>query len=88
MVRVYKTSNAYDNTSPWWEPTTLFMTELCNNNKNLPLRISCFNYTNSGAHKEYGSVFVTTRDLEMMGEKKILTIKNKKGKTTGKVNFN
>ena len=88
MVRVYKTANAYDDINPWWEPTTLFMTELCNNNKNLPMRISCFNYTNSGAHKEYGSAIVTTRDIEMMGDKKILRLENKKGSLAGYIQFN
>ena len=88
MVRVYKTANAYDDINPWWEPTTLFMTELCNNNKNLPMRISCFNYTNSGAHKEYGSAIVTTRDIEMMGDKKILKLENKKGSLAGYIQFN
>ena len=44
MVKVYKTTTAHDNLHPWWEPTTLFMTDFCNNNKQLPLRISVMHY--------------------------------------------
>lgn len=44
MVKVFKTATAHDELNPWWEPQTLLMTEFCNNNKQLPIRISVFNY--------------------------------------------
>ena len=61
MVKVFKTSTAYDDCTPWWEPITLKMTEFCNNNKQLPLRISVYNYSNSGDPSLYGSVEISTR---------------------------
>lgn len=54
MVKVFRTPTAHDEIKPWWEPTTLFMTEFCNNNKQLPIRISVKNYVNAGTHKVYG----------------------------------
>ena len=82
MVKVFKTSIAHDQLNPWWEPHTLFMTEFCNNNKQLPLRITVNNYKNSGQPEQYGSVETTTRAIEMLsGESLYLT--NQKGKRTG-----
>lgn len=68
MVRVLTTSIYHDTISPNWEPHTLYMTDFCNNNKQLPLRISVLNYVNNGPHKLYGSVNITTRGIEMLGE--------------------
>ena len=82
MVRVYQTAIAHDEVSPWWEPKTLYMTEFCNNNKMLPLRFTVYNYRNNGVHKQYGSVEITTRGIEMLPKAK-LDLKNSKGKTTG-----
>ena len=87
MVRVFTTSTAHDETNPWWEPHTLFMTEFCNNNKQLPLRISVKNYSNNDAHKMYGSVEVTTRGIEMLSGGQ-LNLTNEAGKVTGSIRFN
>lgn len=60
------------------------MTEFCNNNKFLPMRLSVFKYTNSGDHPSYGSVVTTTRDIEMLpdGPEGKLYLNNSKGKKT------
>ena len=50
MVRVFRTANYYDTVKPRWEPHTLTMTQFCNNNKQLPIRISVYNYKNTGDH--------------------------------------
>ena len=84
MVQVFKTSTAHDDLNPWWEPQTLFMTEFCNNNKQLPIRITVKNYSNAGAHKVYGSVDTTTRNIEMLAGG-ILELKDAKGKTKGSI---
>ena len=63
------------------------MTEFCNNNKQLPLRISVHNYKNQGSHDLYGSLDITTRGIEM-NPNIPLQIKNAKGKVTGSITFN
>ena len=65
------------------------MTEFCNNNKQLPLRISVKNYENNGPHKLYGSVNITCRGIEMLREgEDELEIRNAKGRVTGRLTFN
>ena len=83
-MKVFKTPHAYDVTDPWWEPHQLFMTEFCNNNKQLPLRISVYNYKNSGQHALYGDVETTTRDIEMLAGG-ALELKDAKGRTKGTI---
>lgn len=87
MVIVFRTQTAYDQINPWWEPNTLSMTEFCNNNKLLPLKISVKCDQNYGVHKIYGSVEITTRGIEMAGLQS-LELKNAKGKVTGTITFN
>jgi len=48
MVNVHQTNRAYGECKPWWEPEKLAMTEFCNNDKTLPLKITVFNYSNNG----------------------------------------
>ena len=43
-VRVHKTGYMFNTTDCNWDPVTLKLTTLCNNNKTLPLRISVFCY--------------------------------------------
>jgi|688.fasta_scaffold419155_2 hypothetical protein len=63
------------------------MTEFCGNNKFLPMKISVYNYQNSGDHPCYGTVVLTTRDIEMtLGQN--IAIKNEKGKVRGHIKFN
>ena len=64
------------------------MTEFCNNNKQLPLRISVYNYKNHGAHKLYGFVEITARGIEMAYNVNKLALTNKKGKVKGHIEFN
>ena len=87
LVRVFKTSTAHGDINPWWEPHQLYMTDFCNNNKQLPLRISVYNYKNSGAHNLYGSVDTTTRNIEMLAGG-TLALKDAKGKVKGTITFN
>ena len=65
------------------------MSELCNNNKLLDLRLTVKSRTNSGDHPIYGSVTTSTREIEMLPEKeKVLQLKDVKGKPAGTVKFN
>ena len=88
MVKVFSTLIAYDQINPWWEPTTLAMTEFCNNNKQLPLRISVYNYQNHGDPQLYGQVETTARAIEMAYQANSLELSNAKGKVTGSITFN
>jgi len=63
------------------------MSEFCNNNKLLPIRLTVYNYRNNGTHKMYGQVMTTTRDIEMRQDR-TLELRNAKGKVVGKVSFN
>ena len=49
-VRVHKTDWMFNTTECNWDPITIKLTTLCNNNKTLPLRMSLFCYQNSGEH--------------------------------------
>ena len=88
MVRIFKTSIVHDDTHPWWEAVTLNMTEFCNNNKQLPLRISVYNYRNEGQHSLYGYTEKTTREIEMIGQGGVIELKDKKNRTSGTLRFN
>ena len=67
----------------------MHMSELCNNNKNLPLRLTVASYTNSGDDPIYGSIVTSTKEIEMLPEKDMtLQLKNKKGKPAGTIKFN
>lgn len=57
------------------------MTDFCNNNKILPIRISVFNYSNAGEHEMYGRVVTSVREIEM--GKTNLEITSKRNKLMG-----
>lgn len=84
FVKVYRTNHKFQETNPWWDPHLMTMTEFCNNNKHLPIRLSVYNYSNSGEHKMYGSVEITTRGIEMLPGK-VLVLKDPKGRVTGQI---
>ncbi len=69
FVQVHKTNYKFDETNPWWDPYEMNMSELCNNNKNLPLRLTVASYTNSGDDPIYGSITTSTKEIEMLPEK-------------------
>ena len=65
------------------------MSELCNNNKALQIRLTVKSYTNSGDDPIYGSVVTTTRAIEMLPEKnRTLHLKDRNGKAGGTITFN
>lgn len=64
-MRVFKTEFKYDEINPWWDAYQMSMTNFCNNNKTLPIRISVRSYRNAGQHPFYGTVVTTTREIEM-----------------------
>jgi hypothetical protein len=64
-MKVFKTEFKYDEVNPWWDAYEMTMTDFCNNNKTLPIRISVCCYRNSGKHPIYGTVVTTTREIEM-----------------------
>ena len=84
-VRVLKTNYTFDNKNPLWDPIACSMSEICNSNKVLPLRLSVYSYDNSGEHFLYGRVVTTIREIEMGCT--TLQIRNPKGKVSGKINF-
>lgn len=86
-MRVFKSEFKYDEVNPWWDANQMSMTDFCNNNKTLPIRISVRSYRNAGEHPFYGSVVTTTREIEM-GGKNDIEIKDKNGKVQGTLKFN
>ena len=65
------------------------LSELCNNNKNLPVRFTVGSYTNSGDDPLYGTVVTSMKEVEMLPEKNMkLNLKDKKGKDAGYIKFN
>lgn len=88
FVRIWQSRTAHDDISPWWEPQELSMTEFCNNNKMLPLRLTVYNYRNNGTHESYGYVETSTRGIEMVGSEEPMIIRDKKGKKMGELFFN
>mgnify|MGYP000029303838 CR=1 FL=1 len=64
------------------------MTEFCNNNKELPLKISVYNHTNNGDHKLYGSTMTTARQIEMKAAGEHLILTNAKKQKIGYIAFN
>jgi len=86
MVKVYRSDNKHD-CNPWWDAEQITMPEFCNCNKYLPIKLTILSYVNSGEHPCYGSVTTTTRDIEMLPDKR-LTIKNSKGEENGYIQFN
>ena len=65
------------------------MSNLCNNNKNLPIKFTVVCYTNKGEEPVYGSVVTTTRAIEMLPEnKRTLDLLTDKGKFGGTITFN
>lgn len=64
-VRVYKTNFIFDTCNPIWDPFSIKMSNLCNSNKKLPLKLSVHNFKNYGTHYCYGSVITSLREIEM-----------------------
>ena len=88
-MQVYKTDYRFDEYKPWWDPYEMGMSELCNNNKNLPLRLTVASYTNSGDDPTYGSIVTSTKEIEMLPEKNMtLQLKDRRGKPAGTITFN
>jgi len=83
-IRVHKTNYQFDTCKPMWDPFTLRMSTLCNNNKKLPLRFSVHSFKNYGIHYCYGEVITSLREIEM-DENKVFPIKRKNGKPGGEV---
>lgn len=43
-VRIFKSNYIFSSNTPYWDPFTIKMSSLCNNNKKLPLRISVLSF--------------------------------------------
>jgi hypothetical protein len=86
-MRVFKTDNKFDDPSPWWDAYQMTMTDFCNNNKHLPIRLTVKSYVNSGDHPVYGSIITTTRDIEMANGG-MMDITDIKGRKSGSISFN
>ena len=89
-MRVYKSAVYYDQTNqtnnikPRWEPHTLTINEFSNNT---PIRISVYNYRNTGEHQLYGSIETTARAIQMNGKGVPMEIYDKKGRRGGTITF-
>lgn len=59
------------------------MTDLCNNNKTLPLRFSVFCFTNTGAHSLYGRCVTSVREIEMGAD--VLELFSERNKFAGTI---
>ena len=64
------------------------MSELCNSNKFLPIRLTVKSQGNTGDDYVYGSVTTTVRGIEMLNRKEHMTLTDAKGNKTGKIWFN
>ena len=54
------------------------LTDFCNNNKLLPIRLSVLSFENSGEHQLYGRVITSVREIEMGKNKLELLSKRKR----------
>ena len=82
-VRVHKTNFISDRHRKLnFDSLNTKMTDFCNNNKKLPVRISVYNYTNSGDHELYGRVVTSVREIEMRRGQNFELI-NKRNKCMG-----
>ena len=59
------------------------MTDLCSNNKKLPLRLSVCCYENSGGHHLYGRVVTSVKEIEMGLDELVLI--SKRGRRAGEL---
>ena len=65
-MRVFKTNFEFDKCKDLnFDPILFKMTDFCNNNKTLPIRVSVYNYSNAGDHELYGRVVTSVREIEM-----------------------
>ena len=90
FVVAWRSHIAHDEIKPWWEPTQLHMNVFCNNDKELPLRITVNNQRGNSQsnQKIYGFVETTTNEIEMLGTSAPIPIKNENGKVKGQLYFN
>ena len=80
-LKVLQTAYCYLETQPKWENHQLTMIEVCNNQKDLPLKLTVQSYQTSGEHLTYGTCETTMQELMEMNEK-ILFLNNAKGRKT------
>ncbi|XP_075252621.1 copine-8-like isoform X2 [Convolutriloba macropyga] len=76
---VGQTEVVEDNLNPRWAPFVINCAIFCNNDKNLPIRIDCFDFDSDGGHDLIGSCEMTTEELlEDVGSKEFPLINEKK----------
>ena len=83
-VRVHKTKfimNKHKNLD--FDLIRAKLTDICNNDKTLPIRISVYSYDNSDSHQLYGHIYTSVREIGMgLSELELI---NKRGKFMGKL---
>ena len=78
-VRVKKTITIFDQCKNLnFDSLEFKLTDFCNNNKVLPIRISVHCYSNAGEHELYGRVITSVREIEMGKHKLEIISKRKK----------
>ncbi|DBA04555.1 TPA: hypothetical protein N0F65_011103, partial [Lagenidium giganteum] len=83
-IRVWQTEVIRNNLNPRWRLATLGVQQLCNGDRNRPLKLVCMDWEDSGRHQFIGECFTTASEL-MSGEKTSFNLINperqrKKGK--------
>ena len=85
-VRIKKTSFIFDKSKNLdFDHIKAKLTDFCNKNKTLPIRLSVYNYTNVGDHDLYGQVITSVREIEI--GKTELELRSKRNKYMGTLNI-
>ncbi|KAG7349143.1 C2 domain containing protein [Nitzschia inconspicua] len=61
---VYRSEHIDNNLNPYWRPTNIGLEELCYGDLEWPLKVSVFDYENSGKHRLIGEFETTIADLQ------------------------
>ena len=65
---VYRSEVIQNNTNPCWKRFTLSISKLCLGNKQLPLRIDCYDADSDGSRDYIGTIYTTYNQLfEQLG---------------------
>eukprot|EP00250_Pteridium_aquilinum_P002224 c12414_g1_i1 orf=138-1862(+) len=64
FIPVYKSEVKNNDLNPVWKPFKVTMQQLCNGDKDCPLRFECYNFNGSGRHDLIGAVRTSLNALE------------------------
>eukprot|EP00347_Sterkiella_histriomuscorum_P005523 403356292 len=81
FVRIYKSQNMVNNTRPIWNPNKLKISQICNGDLNLPIKIEVYSQVENGRDELYGEAKTTLNQIKSGTKQFNLTNKNKNGGT-------